>query len=443
MDLNRTLFKKIFYLTLKIRREWFVPTLKQLETTQYWSKPAFERLQLNKLNQILAHAHDHIPYYKGRIPRRLASLSQLGQLPLLEKEDIRSQADDFMWDGSLFRRLKTTGGSTGAPVTLLKDSRGMTQEMAARWRGYGWAGVKIGDRQARFWGVPRKKKERWRAELIDFISNRRRIAAFGYDEDYFNQALKQLRSFKPDYFYGYVSILDEFADHIISSGQQLGFPKTAIITTAEALTSFGRKKLENTFNTRVYNEYGCGELGTIAHECEEGSLHLNAENIVMEIISEAGEPVEPGESGEIVVTDLSNYSMPLIRYRLRDFGSLGGTSCACGRVLPVLKSIHGRQYDSLVNRQGRKFHGEFFLYIVEDAKKMGYAVDGVQFIQDQNLKIHVLLVCQEHVFSEIKRIVARRISEDFDNGIGVEFQRVRYIPREASGKLRVVKRLTG
>ena len=443
MSFNHFLFKNIFYLTLKLRREWFIPYLIELEKSQYWTSKELEQHQIARVNRLLAHAKMNTAYYRDRIPSSISSLSELTKLPLLDKEEIRNNVNSFMWRKGLHQRLKTSGGSTGAPVTLLKDSVGMAQELAATWRGYGWAGVNIGDRQARFWGVPRNNKDKWRAALIDFVCNRQRISAFGYDESYFTQALKSLNFFDPDYLYGYVSILREFADFISENADCL--PKIrpkAIITTSEILTELDREKLTKVFGSKVYDEYGCGEIGTITHECEHGSRHINSENMVVEILSDDGSTAGAGEIGEIVVTDLTNYSMPLIRYRLKDFGTLAGGPCSCGRTLPSLEKIHGRQYDTLANSKGKNFHGEFFLYIVEDAKKnLGFQVNGIQFLQRKDLSIEVRVVCSDKNLASLKNFVEGRLKRDFDHSLQVRFLKTEKILREPSGKLRVVKRL--
>lgn len=439
MDLNRIIFKYIFYLTLKLRREWFIDELNKLNESQYMNAEELKLHQLHRLNALLEAAGNNTLHYKHRIPLQISKLEDLNNLPLVDKSEIRDNPELFMNKSRLNQRLKTSGGSTGAPITLLKDSVGMAQEMAGTWRGYSWAGVKIGDRQARFWGVPRNSKEKWRARLIDFVCNRTRITAFGFNDESFEKAFIRLQKFRPDYFYGYVSIITEFARYVIDKGLKGQIALNSVITTAEVLTDSDRMIIEEAFGAKVFDEYGCGEVGTIAHECEYGSMHLSSENVLVEILDEQGNPTHPGVSGELVVTDLTNHSMPLIRYRLKDFATLGQSSCHCGKSLPILQKVHGRQYDSLVNRQGEKFHGEFFLYIVEDARKKGISVDGIQFIQNINLDVDVKVVMKIDDYSLFSEFVKDRLRKDFDKNISVNVSRVSFIEREPSGKLRVVK----
>ncbi len=119
----------------------------------------------------------------------------------------------------------------------------MGYELAAIWRGYSWAGISIGDKQARFWGVPMTIKGRTAAELTDFICNRKRLSAFAFNDQSLAQYTKQLNSFKPDFFYGYVSMLCDYADYVLDNNIKLQFRPKAIITTSEVLYPEHRKKL--------------------------------------------------------------------------------------------------------------------------------------------------------------------------------------------------------
>ncbi len=316
----------------------------------------------------------------------------------------------------------------------------MAKELAATWRGYSWAGVEIGDLQARFWGVPFDKKSRLRAQLVDWVTNRIRLSAFSFsDADIANYVIL-LNKKKPVYFYGYVSMIKQFADYLDKNNITLDFKLQAVITTSEVLSESDRIYFERIFKCKVFNEYGCGEIGTIAHECEHEKMHITAENMIVEIVDSNGVVVPHGVSGEIVVTDLTNYSMPLIRYKMRDFGVIDPAPCVCGRSLPVLKEVHGREYDLLLNSRGEKFHGEFFLYMIEDAKKLDMPVRGYQ-IEQVSLDLMVVnLVVDDLVFPKVKEFLENRIKKNFDASVEITFNHVSSINREASGKLRVIKR---
>ncbi len=438
MELKNLFFRILFNFTLKIRKEDFKKILNYYNTTQYQSLNQLQSIQIEKLNSLIDHARRKVPYYRDILPKEIRSLDDLNTIPLLEKENLRLKSHTLITKYGHLQRTKTSGGSTGAPVSILKNSEGVAQEMAASWRGYNWAGINVGDRQARFWGVPKNQKDKWRSKVIDFICHRIRVTAFGYDRNTLKSSIKRLERFKPDYLYGYTSIIEEFASYIKENKLELRLNLKAIVTTSEVLAAPTRTTIEEAFKCKVFDEYGCGEVGTIAHECEYGKLHLNMENSIVEIVDGDNSRVADGSPGEIIVTDLTNYSMPLIRYRIKDFGIISTMPCECGRNLQVLDKVFGRQYDALINSEGKKFHGEFFLYIVEDAKKLGFNVSGVQFTQDSHESILVHLAA-EYRDRRLEQFISYRIGEDFDASFKIRFKWQKEIMREPSGKLRVVK----
>lgn len=440
---NKFFFKYFIYCpVLLIRREWIFGYLWRLKKSQYFSRKELEELQLEKLNLLLSHARDTVPYYKNLPAGKLKSLSDLSNIPFLEKGVLRENSEQLCSSrNGLNSRLKTTGGSTGAVVTLRKSANGMAQELAATWRGYSWAGIDIGEKQARFWGVPHGKKDRLRARLIDLVTNRLRLSAFAFSETHFDDYVRRLEKFDPKYFYGYVSMIRQFAEYAERNSLNFRVHPSAIITTAEVLSQSDREVIERVFKCKVYNEYGCGEVGTIAHECSAGSLHLTSENIIVEIVDEFGRNVPAGQSGEIIVTDLVNYSMPLIRYKLKDYGSISSRPCLCGINLPCLENIYGREYDYLINSRGERFHGECFLYMIEDVSRSGYYFSGVQFVQNSDLSIIVKLAGNKLDASFLVEYFKKVINEKMNDNIKVSVEVVAEIEREASGKLRVVKRV--
>lgn len=442
MNLSTFFFKYFVYCpVILIRGEWIFPHLKKLLKSQYASPAEIEVLQQEKLTKLFQYAQAETEHYRTILPDNVSSLADLQRVPFLEKDTLRDSASRLRPARPRgMVRSKTTGGSTGAAVTIYKNNQAMAEELAATWRGYAWAGVAIGDLQARFWGVPLNKKSRLRAQLIDWVTNRIRLSAFSFSDADIARYIEVLNKKKPRYFYGYVSMIKQFAEYVIAHQISLQFRLQAVITTSEVLSDADRALLQRAFGCKVYNEYGCGEIGTIAHECEHGKMHLTAENMVVEIVDTEGRVVPPGTPGEIVVTDLTNYSMPLIRYKMRDFGAIDPEPCACGRGLPVLKEVFGREYDILVNARGEKFHGEFFLYMIEDAKKMNLPVRGYQIEQTAVDKLVINIVASDLVYSEISKYILAKIKTDFDANINITFNKVENIAREKSGKLRVIKR---
>jgi phenylacetate-CoA ligase len=443
MDANQLFFKFCVYLPVVLARGQNVPAyLRRLLESQYLSPHKLEALQTKKLQRIISSAKRSVPFY-GRtlanVPAEaVRSLSDLRRLPFTTKADLKEHSGAISSRDRLYMlTTKTTGGSTGEPVTIHKTRNAMAWELAATWRGYSWAGIDIGDRQGRFWGVPLTKKDKVRARLIDFIANRRRCSAFSFGESDLQTYTEMLAAFRPTYFYGYVSMIEEYAKYFQRRCLIPPFALKCVVTTSEVLTDYHRNLIASVFGTRVFDEYGSGELGSVAHECEEGSMHVSAENMVVEVIC-GDRPCQAGETGELVVTELNNCATPLIRYRTGDFASLSAAQCGCGRTLPVIRNLFGRTYDALRNSEGKVFHGEFIMYVFEEAHRRNLGIKAFQVIQEDLRTLRIRLVPDQQYGRSTEDFIAHQIKANFDRDVGITFERVDRIERAPSGKKRLI-----
>jgi phenylacetate-CoA ligase len=429
--LGRWIHASIVYPSIVYARgEGFVYSrLAELRSLEWRSAALLQDRQSRGLAAILSYACQRSPYYhercswSGPIDPAVA-WDRLRELPFLTKRDLQERAQELL-ARPLLRRVtrKTTGGSTGEPVTVVKDRVATAREMAASWLGYGWFGVRIGDRAARFWGSPFTLKRRLRFAAADFAMHRIRFSAF---------------AFRPDYFYGYVSMLEAFADHVERRGYDGGsLGLKAIITTSEVVTEPQRRLMETVFRAPIQNEYGCGEVGPIAYECERGGLHIMSENVALEILTAEGRPAEVGETGELVATDLNNRAMPLVRYRLGDFG-IRGAACECGRGFPVLEKIWGRAYDFVETPAGDRYHGEFFMYLFEELREHGAGVGQFQITQTAPDVLEVSVVAGEAGGNGTETRVRDRLERALP-GLRISVIFVDNLAREASGKMRVIR----
>ncbi len=430
---------------VRIRGEGAVfARLRELRAIERLPAQDLLRRQRAQLALILNYARERSPYYRARWGDRSAvvaaeSHERLAELPFMTKRDLQENREELLArPGPTRFTRKTTGGSTGEPVTVVKDRRATAYEMAASWLGYGWHGVEIGDRAARFWGSPYTLKRRLRFAAADFAMHRIRFSAFAFDEADLERYWRACNRFRPDYFYGYVSMLEAFAAFVDASGYDgTGLSLKSVITTSEVLTPSQRGLIQNTFGTRVQNEYGCGEVGAVAYECEEGRLHVMSENVVVEVLTPSGEPAQPGQSGEIVITDLGNRAMPLVRYRVGDF-AVPGLPCPCGRGFPVLEKIWGRAYDFVEAPDGRRYHGEFFMYLMEELRSAGRPIGQFQIVQEGPRNLAVAIVMPESARSAVEADILSRLGRTLP-GMEIRVSGVVEISRESSGKMRVIR----
>jgi len=443
--MNISLSKYLLYYPITLLRgELVFKYLKEQRGFQWFSSEKIYEYQLTSLNKIINYAINSNLFYqshykhlglidnKGNI--NIESLKDMRELPTTSKQDL-IYSRGLVCNPHFFSSQKTTGGSTGEPVHLYKSSSASARDRAAMWRAYEWAGLEIGARQLRFWGVPHSNLSRCVAKIADIATNRLRISAFEISQTnlliYYNKLLK----FNPNYIFGYVSAIEQLALFILENKLKSSDKLKAVITTAEVLSESARTTIQDAFKVKVYNEYGCGEVGSIAHECEQGNMHIMSDNVFLEV----DEPDSEDGAGELIVTDLHNRATPLIRYRLGDYGALGFQKCECGRGLPVLQNIYGRSYDLIKTPSGRKIHPESVIYVFEDLQKKTKLFRQFQAIQKSLTHIEVKVIPCDGFNSDTEIFLVDRLKRNIDSNINFTIKKVATLERERSGKMRVVK----
>lgn len=418
------------------------PFLREYRQSQWFESKRLEKDQDVALGAMLAHASRGSRFHQQRwaLPPSASSnftRDVLSNIPTMGKTDLAERLNDIVVaDRTRFAQRKTTGGSTGQAVTLLKNPQALARERAATYRAYEWAGVEPGAAQARFWGVPHTRSRRIYYAIADIVANRQRFSAFNFDERSLEAYYDGLVRFRPKFLYGYVSMIQQFAQYVHETGKRLPSSVVSTITTSEVLSDGIRRELTTRLGVPVFNEYGCGEVGSVAHECERGRLHVMAENLIVEILDAKG---RPAAEGELVVTDLFNLATPMIRYRLGDFSEWAKSPCGCGRGLPTLERVYGRAYDFVRTPDGRMFHPEAVIYVFEMMKDRGLPIRQFQAEQTRPETLVVRIVPRDGfdagIESQIKSLLGQYLSPAFK----VEIEVVTEIPREKSGKLRLVK----
>ena len=332
--------------------------LRELLKTQWYSREQLEQLQLRKVQKLLRHCVEHVPYYRnlfakhGINPSDVKDIKDIKKLPTLDKSTIRANPDLFIADN--FNRSKLikwfTSGTTNTPMAFYFTEESLKYRYAIVERLRNWAGVKIGDRRASFTGrsiVPPnqslKKKYFWR---YNRSGNQLLLSTFHMTNENLGHYVDALKSFQPVIIDGYPACVYVLAKYILQNGIDEIRP-TAVFVTAEVLYDYQREAIEQAFQTKVYNFYGACEGVAFVGECPESGFHISPEFGITEILNEHGEYTKAGEVGELVLTGLSNYSMPLIRYRIGDMGIASDEKCPCGRALPLIQSVIGRSDDML------------------------------------------------------------------------------------------------
>jgi phenylacetate-CoA ligase len=210
------------------------------------------------------------------------------------------------------------------------------------------------------------------------------------------------------------------------------------------VTPYCRDVVKRKFGVDLFEIYGSVEFGNMAFECTEHfALHIITDNVYIELLDEEGEPVAPRERGEIVVTGLHNYVMPLIRYRIGDLGVLTDERCPCGRSWPLLKSIEGRSNDLLVLPSGRRISWLYLqrcIFYDQEFQKNLFCISQYQIVQERRDRIVINVVKGLNFDPNLLLRIKNNIEEFFarqGEKLEVIIQLVKDIPMERTGKRRV------
>lgn len=235
--------------------------------------------------------------------------------------------------------------------------------------------------------------------------------------------------------FGYPSAFSLIAKRAMDQGISLNTLGIRVVfVTSERLYDHQRELLETAFGCPVANGYGGRDAGFIAHQCPAGSMHITAEDIIVEIADSTGKVLPPGEPGEIVTTHLATQDYPFLRYRTGDIGILDDKECVCGRGLPILKEIQGRSTDFIAAADGTLMHGLALIYIIRDLP----SVTEFKIIQESKQLTRVQLVANS-AFNEIhKEQIVEGFKKRLGHSVEVQVEKVNEIAAEASGKMRYV-----
>jgi phenylacetate-CoA ligase len=375
-----------------LRREW-----EDLERSQYLPLSELRERQDERLRRLVEVACSETRFHaerfaeRGISPRDISGVEDLRKLPVLTKRDIRTRGEDLLSrsiDRSALMEFRT-GGSTGTPLVLFATEDVSERRNACARRSNRWSGWEVGEPVGAVWGnpkLPSTLKERLRWELLEPTIY---LDTMAVTPDAVARFADEWRRVAPTLLFGHAHSLYALACEVAALGIDAIRPN-AILSTSMMLLASERQVIESVFYRRVFDRYGCEEVGLIACECERhGGMHINADHLVVEFLRDDGSPVDPGETGFVVVTDLLNHAMPLIRYRVEDMAAPLGAACGCGRTLPLMGRVAGRLADFLVRRDGAKVAG---VSLIENSLTKFEGLEQMQVVQDDLDRITLRVV---------------------------------------------------
>lgn len=400
-----------------------------------WEKEKYEAYQDEQLKKIITLAAKHVPYYKELFkeiklnPDQFCGRRDLDQIPLLDKETVRTRQKDLIADNAEQFGITwdSTSGSTGTPLHLIIDNSTKAHKLAAVLRSYQWAGYFPGKRTFSLQSYTFKDGQAISKRYP--MENYWRFNSKLLNEDKAVEVLEMINTFKPQVFIGYpfsILLIGQIA-------QQKGIkihPFESIITAGETLSDRRRFLLEEMYHCKVYDFFSHHENVAVITECRHQKKHIVESFAFNEVVDEQGNTSKSG-SGLLVGTGFYNYAMPLIRYNIGDNAVLDTESqaCPCGSKFRIVKEIVGRQNDYLETPDGR-FLGNVLEHAVDNAKGVRLS----QCVQDTVDHIYINMIVDETFTDESVHNFEQGLRLRLGDEIKIDFKVVEQLEKTKSGK---------
>ena len=401
------------------------------------------------MHNLLWHAYRNVPYYEkifneiGLVSNNIIDMARFNQIPVLTKELIRKNWNDLLSKDLNSREwyYNTSGGSTGEPIKLVQDDIFLKYKKYVH--AYYYKNILcIDEKQAKkvlLWGSEKdiiKGTLGLKRKFANWIDNVIFLNSFKMNEEDMDEYVHRINKYKPEIIRSYAGSLFELCKHIEKKGLVVFKPK-CIVTSAEVLSHEMRTKIESVFGAKVYNYYGSREVNGIAGECKDGFLHIFSFWNHIEILDDNGNATRDDREGKVVVTNLYNYSMPLIRYQIGDMATRGACVCKCGNHLPILSKITGRLTDHFIKTNGTMIHGEYFTHLFY----LKNWVKQFQVIQE-DYKTIVIKIVKKDKFEIVDKIeIENRIKLVMGDDSIIRWEFLDQIPTTVNGKYLYTKSL--
>lgn len=406
--------------------------LEEFDTWPLEKQLQYQKKELIKLlDYVVNNSEFYKELYKDLDITDIREIKDLERLPIVDKEMLRINIDKVITIPRKGAVEGHTGGTTGKSLVVRSRTNDSMRRMAmldhfkAR---VGFEHRKM--RRATFNGqhiIPPTQNNKifWRYNVA---CKQMIYSSFHLTEDNMATYVESLNKYKPQALDGFFTSMCDLAGYIERHGISLDFTPIAIFPTSETLTSNGRELLERVFKCRVYNQYASSEGAPFVTECKNQVLHVELASGIFE---------EYGDNGEVLVTSFTTYGTPLIRYRIGDCMIFTkDIKCNCGLKGPIVQEIQGRRLDYLYTPEGAKINAGNVANLL---KNIPNVIIRAQFRQMSLNKIMMLLEVDSLLYtSQVEQLIRKEFLHKFGENMDVEIRVVPEIPREKSGKFRMI-----
>lgn len=407
------------------------------------SRSEIDAYQDEQVAFLAAHAYETVPYYRrvfderGLRPSDVVSVSDLGKLPVLRKEDVVQHREELISRAYSRANLRVgkTSGTTGTALSFVTTQEAIAFQWAVWWRHRARFGVQPLTWHLNFTGKPvvpieqsRPPYWRWNWPMRQGLVSMQHLTS---------EKVSHIASFAGShdfrYYSGYPSVIHRFVELASELEIEMMHKPTHVFLGAENVQDYQRTAIEKLSGARVTDQYGFSEGCGNASRCEHDLYHEDWEFGVLECF-DGSEAAGGGRRGRILATGFANHAFPFLRYEVGDTAVWAEPEarCKCGRASTVLTSVDGRNEDYVVTPEGTRVMR--FDYLFKNARGVRQA----QVVQRDLGSIIVRYVPRSSLsrsdFDDIREHVRTYISPTLQ----VEFEELKEIPVGVSGKFRPV-----
>lgn len=423
-------------------------TIKALKKSENWSEKEMYNYRLLKLQKLVKHAYDHVPYYTELFdthnisPSDIKSLADISKIPVLTKELARANQEKLVASHISYKPINKgkTGGTTGVPLVVYSDTNNRSFTWASYYRWYNWIGLDKEDAVLSLWGsktiLKPSFKKKYLGLAIDWVQNNRTLNTYNINEDTLPEVYDQMLKFNPVLIKGYLSAIILIGKYMQKNNLPANRGLKALSSTTETLLPMYRTFLQEVFKVPIYDQYGCGEVSAISYECKKHKgLHINEEHVYIESFNKHDAAIF-NETGRLIVTSLDNYVMPFIRYENGDMATLLTEKCSCGLNSALMNNIDGRTADTISLKNGAKAHGVFFTSLLYEVGITTDIISRFQITQFASGAIDFCIESKDHIDAHLLEKLKTETSR-FITGVTVKI--TSHIPNEPNGKFKYIK----
>ncbi|MCG8527250.1 MAG: hypothetical protein MI748_12770 [Opitutales bacterium] len=417
----------------------------QVDTNMHKPRTVLENEQKKLLNLRIQYALSHFPIYRNYVEQKLDSIPDLNSKSIsFESFPIWTREEQNNWfeaqNGPPVPNAKphATGGSTGKPTRLWVSRESYEWRCAVSQRGYSWAQAEDGQSVVYIWGAPAQPLpawKEWKQNIHHKILGHTIFNSFSFGEERMAECCKLINQIRPTALVGYSGNLIALSQFVSQQPELLKWKSKTAIGAAEGLQLQHRKQVETYLANDVFMSYGSREFMLIGMEHEDHSGYwLSDDNLYTEVVDDMGNPLEPGQSGRIVVTDLRNDASPMIRYEIGDMGTMAENDDSSALPFRKLASVDGRTNEFIYLPNGERMTALFIPHLMKEFPW----IEAYQIHQTDNQAMNVHFISpqapSQASFQPVREAFFGYVPKDFL----IEFTKVDSLEKRKNGKTPIV-----